>query len=381
MSGLRVVLVNRWEDLLLYRQAWDGLAVQLRRPYCAPEWVLSWWRHARPPDAVLKSVVVLAGHDLVGIAPVFADRGVGGIVRLRLMGSSRRDFLVSPDVEEEAVSMIVDALGTSEPSPDVFMLEGVPTDRRWPQLLLEAWPAGRMTWHPQFTQPAPIASLDGRTYEEWFGSKSSNFRQNMRRRSRQLEAAGAKLCLSLDESELSADLEAFARLHYQRWATHGGSRVLDQRVQRMLAAASRSLIGQLRFRLWSIKVGAETISSHVFLSAGGETTYWLGGFDERWGRLQPAILTILAAIRHAFSVGDHRFDLGVGGQPYKYRFSDTEDYLQWTLLVRSGLKAPLARSQMLRVRTRMALADRLRPSTKKRMSHALHLMTTWRRTT
>jgi CelD/BcsL family acetyltransferase involved in cellulose biosynthesis len=238
-----------------------------------------------------------------------------------------------------------------------------------------------MTLHPQFMQPAPIASLDGRTYEEWLGSKSRNFRQGMRRRLRQLEVAGASISLTRDDSELSADLEAFARLHHQRWAARGGSGVLDERVQRMLEDCSKALIGQLRFRLWSIKVGSETISSHIFLSAGGETTYWLGGFDERWGRLQPAIVTILAAIQHAFSVGDRRLDLGVGGQPYKYRFSDAEDHLGWTLLVRSGPKAPLARSQMLRARTRMALAQRLPTSTKRRARHALRLMTPWRRST
>jgi CelD/BcsL family acetyltransferase involved in cellulose biosynthesis len=224
-----------------------------------------------------------------------------------------------------------------------------------------------MTEHRQFTQPAPIASLVGRTYEEWFGSKSRNFRQGMRRRVRQLESAGGRICLTQDASDLSADLEVFARLHHQRWASRGGSGVLDERVQRMLADSSRALIGQLRFLLWSIKVGNETISSHIFVSAGGETTYWLGGFDDRWGHLQPAILTIFTAIRHAFSVGDHRFDLGVGGQPYKYRFSDTEDHLDWTLLVRSGPKAPFARGQMLRLRTRMGLAERLPLSVKRQL--------------
>ncbi len=379
MSGLRGVLVRRLEDLQAYRQAWDELAVVTRRPYCSPAWVLSWWQHVRPPQAALRTVVVLDGNDLVGVAPIFADLGVGGIVRHRLIGSSRRDFLVAPELEEEATDVVAGVLGASEPSPDVFMLEGVPTDRRWPQLLTQRWPARRMTLHRQFTQLAPIVSLNGRTYEEWLGSKSRNFRQGMRRRLRQLEVAGARISLTRDDSELSADLEAFARLHHQRWAARGGSGVLDERVQRMLEDCSRALIGQLRFRLWSIKAGDETISSHIFLSAGGETTYWLGGFDEQWGRLQPGIVTILAAIQHAFSVGDRRMDLGVGGQAYKYRFSDAEDHLDSTLLVRSGLKAPLARSQMLRARTRMALAERLPTSTKRRARHPLRLMTPWRR--
>jgi CelD/BcsL family acetyltransferase involved in cellulose biosynthesis len=381
VSGLRGVLVDRLEDLEAYQQAWDELAVLNRKPYCSPAWVLSWWRHARPSRSALKTVVVLDGTDLVGVAPVFADRGVGGVVRHRLMGSSRRDFLVSPELEEEATRIVGAVLGTSEPTPDVFMLEGVPSDRRWPLLLTQAWPAGRLTTHRQFTQPAPIANLEGRSYDEWFGSKSRNFRQGMRRRVRQLEAAGARVRLTAADSELPGDLEAFARLHHQRWATRGGSGVLDEQVQRMLADSSRALIGHLRFRLWSIKVGGETISSHIFLSAGGETTYWLGGFDERWGRFQPAIVTIFAAIEHAFSVGDRRFDLGVGGQPYKYRFSDAEDHLEWTLLVRSGLKAPLARGQMLRLRTRMGLAERLPPSVKRQLRRAVSLATAGRRST
>lgn len=156
----------------------------------------------------------------------------------------------------------------------------------------------------------------------------------------------------------------------------GGPRRLGSpRRTRPADVGSRALIGQLRFRLWSIKAGGETISSHIFLSAGGETTYWLGGFDEQWGRLQPTIVTIFAAVQHAFSVGDRRLDLGVGGQPYKYRFSDAEHHMGWTLLVRPGLKAPLARSQMLRLRTRMKIAERLPPSVKRQLRRAAGLAT------
>jgi hypothetical protein len=107
-------------------------------------------------------------------------------------GSSRRDFQVAPELEEEATDVVAGVLGASEPSPDVVMLEGVPTDRRWPQLLTQRWRARRMTLHRQFTQLAPIVTLNGRTHEEWLGSKSRIFRQGMRRRLRQLEVAGRK---------------------------------------------------------------------------------------------------------------------------------------------------------------------------------------------
>ena len=379
VSPLRGVLVNRPAELHEYREAWDELAVLTGRPYCSPAWLLPWWQHARPEQAVLKMVLVLDGDDLVAVAPIFADLGFGGVVRHRLMGSTRRDLLVPAELEEEATDVVASLLGRSEPRADVLMLESVPADRRWPRLLSEGWRDGHMTMHHQLTQPAPVVSLHGHTYEEWFGSKSYHFRKSMRHQLRQLEAAGASIRLTQDGSELTADLEAFARLHHQRWAARGGSRALDERVQRMLADSARALIGQSRFRLWSINVGGEAISSLICLSAGGETAATLGGFDERWGQLQPAILTMLAAIEHAFSVGDRRFDLGGGGQSYKYRFSDIEDQLEWTLLVRSGLKAPLARSQLLPFRMRMKLAERLPPSIKWPLRRAIGLTTRARR--
>jgi CelD/BcsL family acetyltransferase involved in cellulose biosynthesis len=378
------VLVDDVEKLEPYRHAWDELAVSRSMPYCSPAWMLSWWRHVAPPQALLRTVLVLDGKDLVAVAPFFIDRGVGGLIRCRLLGartSSRVDFLVAAGLEREVAAIVVELVDSSEPPPDLIMLEGVATNRDWPRLMKELWPGGRMRIYRQFTQAAPLVSLNVRTYDDWFQSKSHHFRKSMRRSLRQLEATGARIRLANDPIEIRRELESFARLHYQRWKTRGGSSVLNQRVQRMLEDASAELIGQLRFRLWSIEVEGETISSHVFLSAGGETAYWLGGFDERWSRLEPSILAILGALRHAFSVGDRRLDLGAGGQTYKYRFSDGEDQLEWVLLVRSGLKAPLARSQMLARRTRMMLAQRLSPSAKRLVRSALRFVAGLKRST
>ena len=141
--------------------------------------------------------------------------------------------------------------------------------------------------------------------------------------------------------------------------------MLNRRVERMLEEAGKDLVHDQRARLWSIDVDGRPISSHLFLSAGGETSYWLGGFDENWARLQPSIVTILTAIEHAFSVGDVRFDLGTGGQDYKYRLATGEDPIDWTLLVPAGSRSALAHIQMLPERTRLAAARRLSPGAKR----------------
>jgi CelD/BcsL family acetyltransferase involved in cellulose biosynthesis len=91
----------------------------------------------------------------------------------------------------------------------------------------------------------------------------------------------------------------------------------------------------------------------------------LGGFDDEWARLQPSILTILAAIEQGFAVGDSRLDLGTGGQDYKYRLADSADDIDWTLLVPAGVRSVFARMQVLPERARLAAAKRLPPEAKR----------------
>jgi len=132
----------------------------------------------------------------------------------------------------------------------------------------------------------------------------------------------------------------------------------------MIQQAGKELIGDLRFRLWYMKLRGQTISSHIFLSAGGQTSYWLGGFDEAWGKYSPAMVTILAAIEHGFRTGDQNFDLGTGEQLYKSRFSDGADQVQWVTLAPQPAMLPLARLELAPQRFRLAAARRLPPRAK-----------------
>ena len=327
-----------------------------------------WWRHAAPQGSVLRLVLVFEGKELVGVAPFFADDPLGILTRYRVLGarcSSRLDLLGRPGMETAVGSAFASALAGASPRPDVVMFEGIARGSPWPALLVEEWPGRPPALRRQFSQPSPNFRLAGLTYEEWFSSKSTNFRQSMRRRLRQLKREGASFHMASTEEEIERGLRFFSRLHHGRWSRRGGSGVLNRRVERMLEEAGKDLVHDQRARLWSIDVDGRPISSHLFLSAGGETSYWLGGFDENWARLQPSIVTILTAIEHAFSVGDVRFDLGTGGQDYKYRLATGEDPIDWTLLVPAGSRSALAHIQMLPERTRLAAARRLSPGAKR----------------
>lgn len=350
------------EEAEQYRERWDRLAVATGAPYAGPAWMLAWWRHAAPAGARLRTVLVLDGEELVAVAPFFADARLGAR-RLRLLGagvSGRLDVLGAPDDAGLVAKAIAQGLAGTPPFADAILFEGTPGTSPWPRALAAAWPSERRPrLRRLLAMPAPFLDLAPDGFASWFAGRSSHFRSRMRRGLRKLEQSGGRIRLA-GAADLAADLGAFAELHAARWRGRGGSGVVTPGVERMLLEFAERHAGDGRLRAWCIDVDGQTVSVQVFLAAGGEVTYWLGGFDERGPRLHPgpALLSLLKEVEHAHEAGGRRLDLGGGGQPYKYEFANADETLEWTCLTLPTLRAPLARVALLPLSLRVTTARR-----------------------
>lgn len=346
-----------------HRSAWDALAVAEGHPFCAPAWMLAWWRHVPGPRAALRVVAVHDGDDLVAVAPFYVEGALGGPARYRMLGAGtahRAEPLAKAQFRDEAARVIARELAGAEPSPALIYFDSVDMRSGWPALLVESWPGRLRPWSSrEWFGPAPTVTLDGLTFEEWMKTKSRNFRSQSGRLRRHLEARGAIFHLATDENELEWGLGELARLHYARWQGRGGSVALDPAVERTLAQAGRELLPSGRFRLVWIEAEGRAISAHAFLAAGGEVSYWNGGFDEEWASEQPSMRALIVAIEDAFARSDRRFDLGGGAEPYKYRLADGEDTLETAIIAPRNGRYPLTRLQLAPRRLRRALSDRL----------------------
>lgn len=349
---------------------WDRLAVENKRPFSAPAWMLAWWRHAAPATAQLRIVVARDRGELIGVAPFYAVRDRWGIVRYRLLAaeaSLRTEPLAGTGREEEVAALVAAALHAARPPADIVALEGVPSSSQWPLLLSRHWPGRWRPWSCRDrTVAAPAVVLRAETHEEWLASRSRNFREQVRRKRRDLEGRGAVFRL-VPPGDVEEALGAFARLHHGRWKQRGGSGVLNAEVEQMLSEAGGHLGGDRRLRLWELVVDGKAIASHLFVAAGGEVSYWLGGFDDAWSAQQPSLQLLVAAIRHAREMGEDRMDLGGGGQPYKYRLANSEEQLEWHFIVRRGRRYPRARLAVAAPRWRRRVARHVPPSVKSRL--------------
>jgi len=320
--------------------------------------MLAWWRHVAPTGSLLRTVAVFEGDSLVGIAPFFARKNTIGLIRYRLLAaglSPHLQPLAQPGAEHDVANVMAAVLAAANPAPHVITLDGINRNSPWRGLLRQAWPSRARPWVRESLQmPAPFLSLEGRTYDQWWSSIDTHLRRELRRRRRRLEERGAAFRLAESPGAILEGLSSFLTLHYGRWSERGGSGVLVPGVEEMLLDAAKDLVGELRFRLWSIEVDGRAISSQIFLGAGGELSYWLGGFAESWARYGPSIQAVRVAIEHAWIMGDRRIDFGAGGQDYKYGFADAEDAVQWVDLGPYTPRYPLTRLEILPGQLRQA---------------------------
>jgi CelD/BcsL family acetyltransferase involved in cellulose biosynthesis len=367
-NRLEVTLVESGEEAENYYEEWDELAVSTSAPYCAPAWMLAWWRHAAPADAQLRLLMFRRQRRLVGLAPLFARRTRLGLTEYRLLASGVAHGL-QPLAAEGFVMPVATALAwtlaKALPRPDVVAFDGMPARSPWPRLLADDWP-GRRPVVEQWSEVATprIDDLPD-DFDGWLAAKSKNFRRQARRTDARLREAGVSARAVTDPDELGAAIEHFARLHRGRWSSRGGSGVMRPSVERMLLDAGPRLIEHGRFRLWLLEEGDRPVAAKICLGAGTEMSAWLGGFDESRAAWSPSFQLYLSVIHDAIANGYRSLDLGVGDQPYKSRLADGESHTSYVQLLPAGRRQTQARLALRAHLARRSLAARVSPEAKR----------------
>lgn len=350
------------------RAEWDELAVACVSPFSAPAWMLAWWRNAAPSGARLQAVLAFEGEELVGVAPFFTD---GESHRLLASSTSTGvEPLVASEREDEFAAIVAAELALA--GAELVRFHGIERASQWPRRLADAWPGRRPWLRVEVSMPAPSVTFDVATFDEWLATLNPKFRKNMRRLGRRLEEQDAVYRLAAAD-DVERDLRSFAALHHARWAGKGGSGVLNEGVERMLAEAARELVPQGRLRLWSLEVGGRTIASELFVAAGRKVSSWLGGFDDEWAQFEPSKHLILREIERAFAEHAVWVDLGPGAHDFKLRFANDAEQVEWTVLVPRGPAYARTRLRLAPRQLRRAVGDRLGPERKHTVKRLLRM--------
>jgi CelD/BcsL family acetyltransferase involved in cellulose biosynthesis len=352
---LAAELIREPADLDPWLGQWDSLSIERSMPYGGPAWTLGWWRHVAGGTRELNVVVVRDGDELVGLCPTFAQISSGGLREYRMLGagsSHRIGPVAKPGREADVAEAAARVLHNARPRLSTLVFEAADAASPWPQLLRQAWPGAlRPRRHVGLVMAAPVVTIEG-DFDSWLKGRSSSFRKQMRYQRRRLEERGARISAPDSQDERARALEAMFRLHWLRWEAKGGESDLTREQLAQLEEVAATLDAS-RLRLWCVDVDGEYISVQLHMAAGGDVSYWNGGFDPAWEELQPSMVTLLAALEDAFARGDKRLDLGGGDQPYKRRFADNDAPLIWTSIFPRNRRYPVTRAQLLPKETRL----------------------------
>jgi predicted ATP-grasp superfamily ATP-dependent carboligase/CelD/BcsL family acetyltransferase involved in cellulose biosynthesis len=294
------------------RDTWTSLAERSRNIFSTWEWADVWWRHFGAGRELTVAVVEAAAEPLA-ILPVHTGRRPGSHVA-RFVGHGVADQLgpVCAAVDaQRAVGVLPAALGPRT----VVLAERLASGPDWARAL-----GGRVI----FEESSPTIDLSGEgSWECYLAARSANFRQQVRRRARNLERGhGVRFRLADDPDRLGADLDSLLRLHAARWGIDSiafrGPREAFHREFAALALERGWL------RLWLAEVGRVPVAAWYGFRFAGVESYYQGGRDPSWTGPSLGTGILEHSIREAFADGLDEYRLLRGGEAYKFRYATAD---------------------------------------------------------
>ncbi len=311
MSGLETALVTNEPALRALAPAWEALwrRCPAATPFQHPAFLLPWWRTFHP--GALRVVVVRAGDDLVGLAPLYLEEGPHGR-RLLPLGISLGDYL----------DCLVDPARTTavgEAIADACRGEAVHWEALAPgacALALPVPPGARDRVESQDACPVlvlPEGADLGAALPSGKARKLRMARHRGARRDARIETAAPDTGASL--------MDHLVRLHGARWTSRGEPGVLaDALVQDFHALAWPGLLAAGLLRLHALHLDGHVAGVYYGFAHGSRAYAYLGGFDPAFAFESPGTLLIGHAIAEALGRGAREFHFLRGQETYKYEW-------------------------------------------------------------
>jgi CelD/BcsL family acetyltransferase involved in cellulose biosynthesis len=273
---------------------------------------------------------------MAGVMPLVLDASSRPRA-IRFAGANFGDRFV-PAARESDEAEVAAAVMTAlqEEGLDRYMLlfDHIDRDRSWWQEMQRASRV-RLAGTEQQQFDVSYIRLEGLEWEGYLASRSRNFRSQIRRRERALRRDHQVEVRSATEATLEADLACFFDLHARRWQGRGRSSLEADGAKPSLSrfAELAQQRGWLRLRL--LEVDGAAVATFMGWRIGENFAFYQSGFDPSWAEKSVGIVLMATTIRSALEEGAAEFDMLLGDEPYKNRFTNASRPVQTVILTRS----------------------------------------------
>lgn len=298
------------------REDWTRLADASGSIFSTYEWAQTWWRHYGEGDRLEIVSRLDASGRVTALLPL-AVTSMNGLRVMRLVGHGVADQLApvcAPEDRAHAVHAVQGVLGGRRSAVDLVLLERMPVQDGWLVLL----PGVELR-----REPSPVLTTLGRTWEEYVAGRTSNMREQIRRRERKL-AREHDLVFRLadDPDRLDDDLDLLFDLHVRRFGAESAGFATRHRAFHRDFAHAALRRGWLR--LWFAEVDGRPLAAWYGFRFGGSDWFYQSGREPDAARLSVGFVLLVHTIRGAFQDGMGQYRFLRGGESYKLRFTQEE---------------------------------------------------------
>ena len=349
MTATRIEPVS---DLDALESDWRALGESAGNVFATWEWARTWWRHFGG-GRELAAAVIRSNGQATAILPLYCWTTRPARV-LRFLGHGAGDELgpiAAPASRSGALEALEGWLRETEGDWDVFLGENL--------VGLDGW-TERHGARVLRSESNPVLVNPSGGWEAFLAGRSANFRQQVRRRERNLRRQHVvRIRLADYSASLESDLDVLFRLHEARWgerSSFGGVREPFQREFAQLALQRGWL------RLWILELDDAPVAAWYGFRFDGVEAYYQAGRDPAFDRESVGFVLLAHSIRAAFDDGVREYRFLRGDDAYKSRFATADRPLQ-TVALSSGIRgrAAVAAASSLRASTtlRRTLRQRL----------------------
>ena len=330
------------------RGNWAELAQESRNIFSTWEWASTWWRHYG--EGLTPLVVVRRGPagDVAALLPLYVwSRRPLRVARFIGHGPADQLGPVCAPAEHESVAAAL-RQAAMQARLDLVLAELLPGAEGWRDVLREK---------PLFAEASPILRLD-RGWDGYLEGRSPNFRQQVRRRERNLERQHAvRFRLAVDADRLQDDMTLLFELHRARWAS-GSAFTRWQPFHRDFAA---SALERGWLRLWFLELDDRPMAAWYGFRFAGVESYYQAGRDPAAGEEAVGSVLLAHSIREAAADGMREYRLLRGAESFKLRFAEADPGVETFALARgvTGRAARIAAGLGLRSATVRSTLRRL----------------------
>jgi len=279
-----------------------------------------WWRNFGGEKS-RRSLFLLGaykGTNLVGIAPLMAERTSVGITSVKFIGTPICDyiwFIIGKDGRPDIVRAFIEFVKRSNVHlaelyfvPEEFLRDAIP---------------GVQKKRVDTALALDISDVRGTFYE----NIDKRMRQDILRCERNLGQKGAVTFGRVENKEdIDSFLARFTESHIQRWKVQGGKYSQYQQLswRNFTREISHELIGRKNIDLSYIKAGGEYAALHFGFIYDKRFYYYMPTYNPMFYRYSPSKILIMRLLEYCKDRGILTFDFLRGREQYKTIWSRSE---------------------------------------------------------